>query len=156
MQPELFSQIKQTAINLLARRDYSRWELAQRLVKRYGASELIDTALDYLARLDYQSDARFARMYTRSRVSKQYGPERIRQELQQRHVDAALIEASLDAYAAQWLTLARALLKKKYRRPANAYAARQKQKHFLYYRGFTADQINAAFNDAAEVEFADS
>jgi len=69
------------ALGLLARREYSRAELRQRLRSRGHDEDEIDTALARLVELDLQSDARWQEALTRRRQAQGYGPLRIRAEL---------------------------------------------------------------------------
>ena len=52
-----------TALRLLARRDYSRSELSQRLRSRGVSADEIESLLDDFERLGYLSDARYAQAY---------------------------------------------------------------------------------------------
>lgn len=69
------------AVGLLARREYSRAELRQRLRSRGHDEDEIDTTLARLVELDLQSDARWTETLTRRRQAQGYGPLRIRAEL---------------------------------------------------------------------------
>ena len=71
------------AMQLLARREHSRQELARKLVKHAESAEEIDTVLDELAKRGMLSDARFAEMRTHI-LSKKFGASRIAQDLRDR------------------------------------------------------------------------
>jgi regulatory protein len=72
-------------MRLLARRDYSRAELAQRLGARGFPPIEIDAALDDFERLGYLSDARYAQTLVAQRVGR-LGKRAIAQKLQQRGI----------------------------------------------------------------------
>ena len=74
------------AIGLLARREYSRAELAQRLRKKAFDEAAIDECLTALVEQGLQCDARFAASFVRSRLLRSQGVIRIKGELRQRGV----------------------------------------------------------------------
>lgn len=143
-----FSAIYRATIAYLARREHSRFELAQKLSKRFDAQEpLIDRALDKAAADGYLSDERFAEAYTRSRASKGFGCERIANELRQKGVNTDLIADSL-AHIQKQGGHAQALLntwKKKFNAPPQNFKDKAKQARFLRYRGFNQDEIEQLF-----------
>lgn len=75
------------AIRLLARRDYSRAELTQRLERRGVARADIDSALDDLAAAGYLSDARYAEAVV-AQKSGRYGKRAIVHTLKKRGIGA--------------------------------------------------------------------
>lgn len=78
---------KAVAIRLLARRDYSRAELAQRLGRRGIARADIESALDELAAAGYLSDARYADAVV-SQKSGRYGKRAIVYALKEKGISA--------------------------------------------------------------------
>ncbi len=68
---------------MLARRDYSRAELSQRLARRGVARDDIERALDELAAAGYLSDARYAQALVAQR-SGRYGKRAIAHVLQRK------------------------------------------------------------------------
>ena len=83
------------AIRLLARREYSRAELAQRLALRAHAPDVVTACLDELAESGLQSDQRFTESFLRSRVMRGQGPLKIRGELERRGIERDLIATTL-------------------------------------------------------------
>ncbi len=136
------------AMDLLARREHSVFELRAKLVAREFEPDAIDTAIDSLVREGLISDDRFAAAFVASRVRRGQGPIRIRGELRQRGVAEGLIDTNMDAADADWIGLARSVREKKFG-PARslAYRDRARQSRFLQHRGFSTDQIRAAFGD---------
>jgi regulatory protein len=59
--------LKQRAIALLARREYARAELRERLLVTGASRDEVDAALEDLAGLGYLSDERFARAVVRQK-----------------------------------------------------------------------------------------
>ena len=72
------------AMRLLTRREHSSQEIKQKLVYKGFDSALIENLIKELRQENLLSDERFAESYVRSRISRGYGPSRIRQELRQR------------------------------------------------------------------------
>lgn len=137
------SELWDTAVACLARREYGAEELAVKLsTKGFDATEIED-ALSRLQSLGLQDDGRYCEAYVRARYQKGFGPERIRQELRQRGIDLAHIDSALNSSALDWLTAAlRQRIKKFGSVWPTDYALQQKQKQFLRYRGFSIEHIN--------------
>jgi len=129
-------------MDLLARREHSRFELARKLRLKGFAEEEIPPTLDALAKQGLLSDVRFAEQYCRSRCHRGFGPRRIQQELQERGVAAELIAQTMAELSAEyWRELAQHTWKKKFagKKPTD-YKSWATQRRFLQYRGFTDEQ----------------
>ncbi|MBP0050151.1 regulatory protein RecX [Marinobacterium sp. AK62] len=94
---ETEAELRAAAMNLLARREYSRAELWRKLSVRAEDTALLEATLDGLESDGYQSDERFAEVFTRSRLESGYGAMRVRQELRRKGLDSDLIEQALEA-----------------------------------------------------------
>ena len=133
----------QRAVALLARREYSRAELAGRLARDLSADDdraEIERVLDQLAERGMLSDARFAAALTRARAQR-FGSARIRQELKQRGVSAELLSSSVAELESTELERARQVWRRRFgTAPANA-AERARQMRFLAQRGFETSVI---------------
>ncbi len=122
---------------LLARREHSRRELANKLAKKYAQSELINQVLDELKQAGWQSDARFAAAYISARAARGFGPQHIQQELQARGVDAELIEQAFFEAEIEWTELAKKVRIKRFGAQApKTFLDKVKQQRFMQYRGF--------------------
>ncbi len=154
--PEMLTAaIRDAALGLLARREHSREELLQKLLKRFRDNDgstcaYIPAVLDDLEQQNYQSDSRFAEAYVKHRANSGKGPLRIIQELRERGVSEDLISAFVISDDERWELMAADIA---HRRFANVKSAgdhdtkmklQGKQLRFLQYRGFTFDQINRA------------
>lgn len=135
--------VRFAAMNYLARREHSAFELRQKLVKRFSNTEAVDAAIAQLRDEHLQSDRRFAESFIAARTRRGQGPIRIVGELKQRGVDPDIIDAVLDLPSNQWIELARTVIDKKFGKAPPGHIDRAKQSRFLYYRGFTSDQIQA-------------
>lgn len=135
------------AIDLLSRREHSRFEL-QRKLYRYttddtDAAQTIKTALDRVQEEGLQSDFRFAETYLYFRSQRGYGPERIREELKQRKIAPDIITHVFLEGEQDWSLLATQVRIKKFGEDNPLTAVdRSKQRRFLYYRGFNSDHLS--------------
>lgn len=180
MVAELRSRLRNAAFRLLSRREYSRYELEQKLgqvaakwrvsvdkpksgyqsgdalaeeseVDGECQAVVIAALLDQFQERDYQSDLRFAESLLRSRVARGQGSDRISQELRHKGVAEELRAEVLEAAQIDWFELANNLRSRRFgSQPPVDYAQRAKQQRFLLYRGFTYEQCNYAFEAAAE------
>ena len=128
------------AIRLLARREYARAELEQKLVAKGWDSAEVRVALDELTARGYLSDARYARALAGQRAGR-YSSRRIAGELKARGVarddiETALAGAEIDDDAAL-----RALWLRRFgKAPANE-REKARQVRFLQSRGFALSAI---------------
>lgn len=136
------TEARQAALKMLARREHSRRELCDKLLKKGYAQALVDATVKQLEQERFVSDDRFVESLIQARRNRGYGPLRIQQELREKGVAAERIEAALDCAARQWLDDIERLCQRRFgeNRP-KGIAARAKQARFLQYRGFTSDQI---------------
>jgi regulatory protein len=138
----IMTEIREKALDLLARREHSRLELGRKLKTRGFNENEIEAVLDGLKNSGLQSDERFVESYITSRKNKGYGLVRIRQELKERGVASELIEDYLFKDDEQWIFLAQKVKLKRFgsKQPSD-FKEKAKQSVFLQYRGFTSDQI---------------
>ena len=135
-------------MDLLARREHSRAELAGKLRARGADPVILETVLDELAAARLQSDARYAEQYMRQRAERGYGPLRIVQELRQRGVADSQVDVALAQTGSDWMKLAAAVRTKRFGGALpRDIRDRAKQVRFLEYRGFAADQIRQVLKD---------
>jgi len=139
-------ELERIAVGLLARREHSRAELAQKLTARGFAPADIESLLHRLAAQRLQSDSRFAEAYVRARIGRGYGPQRIRAELRERGVMAEQIDQAFAAQPAADTPRIDEIWRRKYagRLPAD-YRERARQMRFLQQRGFSLSDIHALF-----------
>jgi len=134
------------AINGLARRAYSVYEMRTYLERRAEDKDVVKGVLDRLKHLDYLDDARYARQFVRLHTElRKQGPFRIARDLRARgvpdkHIEAALAERSAESSES---SLVRARLERRIkmlrgpldeRRVASLYRS-------LLRAGFSADTI---------------
>jgi regulatory protein len=134
------------AVGLLTRREHGNKELVSKLAQKGYVDSEIEAALTELIRLDLQSDERFVDMFCKTRINQGYGPERIRQELKNKQIDSDLIEVKIATENDNWVSYAVGVWRKKYDQQGEySYPERQKQKQFLFYRGFPMHIIAVVF-----------
>ncbi|MDF0604617.1 recombination regulator RecX [Neisseriaceae bacterium TC5R-5] len=125
--------LKARAVDLLARREYSRRELEQRLAPFAESSEQLQHLLDDLVSQHWQSDQRFAEQYTQAKGNK-YGSRRLEQTMRQRGIAADTIREVL--HTQDDLSVAQAQWQKKFGRRPDTPQEQARQLRFLASRGF--------------------
>ncbi len=135
------------AVRLLAQREHSRHELAQKVRQRCECdTDQPEPSAGQVAGMGYLDDARYAAAFVRSSVSRGRGPQRIGYELREHGVDDAIASQALAEADVDWHALACEQRIKKFGREIPAdYKERARQSRFLAGRGFYTDAIKAAF-----------
>lgn len=144
---ELTTALRRRAMDYLARREHSRYELQCKLREKFDtpSDTLISSVLERLVADNLLSDTRFAESYVRARVSRGYGPFYIRHQLRQRQVDSVLIDQVLAFDEQDWIdVLADALAKKVADVPERGSKQWLKLQRFSQSRGFTPSHYQAA------------
>ena len=119
------ADIRICAMNLLARREHSRWELLQKLKRRFpDSTEVAVSEVQRLSDENLQSDQRFAQDYVRQRSERGYGLMRVRQGMRERGLSERQLSRALEAAAVNWPALADKVFYKKFgQRPAPPVSA---------------------------------
>src|SRR5690349_12912870 len=141
---------KTQALKLLARREHSARELKRKLAARGITDDEAAAAVEHAIAENWQSDARYAGMLVRTRVSGGYGPARIEAELEVAGVPSEQVRAALDEAAVDWTALAVEVHAKKFGRAPKTSAERAKQYRYLQGRGFDSSQIAAALKGSGD------
>ena len=138
-------EARKKAMDYLARREYGRLELQAKLESQGFGSEAARIAADRLASENLQCDHRFAENFVESRIGQGKGPVRIRLELEERKLDAGLVEEVLADVEQDWIAMARQIRAKKFGPDLPAdFKEKARQMRFLQFRGFEPGQIQAA------------
>ena len=138
--------IRIKAMDLLARREHSVKELLRKLCERYEETELIADVVRQLSEDNLVSDSRFAEMYIRSRIGRQFGPVKIKNDLRERGVSEDKIRFALNEANQNWLQLIQELSEKKYGKTMPSEAKETaKRMRFFQSRGFDTDCIRSVF-----------
>lgn len=127
---------KVLAVRMLARREYSRAELTQRLARKGIAREDIERALDELNAGGYLSDARYAQAVVAQR-SGRYGKRAIAHVLREKGIAAPDAQAAMAPLAAtDEVADASALWQQRFGTPPANQREKARQVRFLLSRGY--------------------
>ncbi len=138
-------EARKKAMDYLARREYGRLELQAKLESVGFGIEAARVAVDRLTCEDLQCDRRFIENFIQSRINKGKGPVRVRLELEERKLEAGLIDECLLKCDQDWLAMARQVREKKFGSDLPAdFKEKARQMRFLQYRGFETGQIQRA------------
>ncbi len=138
--------IRNTALDILARREHTRLELSRKLKAKDFSEHEIEELLEVLGQEGLQSDERYAESYVNMRRNRGYGPLKIKQELQQRGVSSDLVDLFVEFNDEIWLDTAYQAYEKKFAAKVLSSAnERAKRMRFLQSRGFTGDIIQKTF-----------
>jgi regulatory protein len=129
--------------------------LRLKLLRRGDCPEaVVDTVLAGLDEEGLLDERRFVEAFTRSRRGRGQGPLRIEADLRQRGIRPELIVTGLEEAGEDgldWLEICRAARRKRFGPvPPSDWDERARQMRFLRTRGFTEEQIRAAFADETE------
>ncbi len=129
--------LKARAIAALARREFSRTQLAQKLAPFAQSESEVQEVLQTLEEKNLLSDQRFAESLSRQRARK-YGTARIVAELQLQGVSGDSVRAQSEQLKATELQRAFAAWQKRFGIPPDSPKARAQQMRFLLARGFSS------------------
>jgi regulatory protein len=142
--PRPAKSLKARAIALLARREYSRMELRERLLAGPGEPDAgatgVDALLDELAALGYLSDARFARSVVRQKTGG-YSKRAIASTLKARGVVGDAAAAALAGVDVDDQDALVALWRRRFGKPPADDREKARQVRFLQSRGFPVSAI---------------
>lgn len=143
--PDERAKARRLAMDLLARREHSRLELARKLSARGFEQAIVDEVLATLIEDQLLCEARFAEAFVNSRVRQGKGPVRIKLELKERGISGDAAREALDDAAVNWASLAADVLHRRFGEsgPEN-FRESARRARFLGQRGFSADQIRRA------------
>ena len=140
-------EIRAFAYRLLGRREYSMFELDQRIRRKWPQLEPSAAAalLEALVNENLLSDQRFTESYVRMSIRKQQGPLKVRAALRARGVADALVSCELGRHADRWIDLATEWLQRQHAGPLD-FDDRKKYYRRLLSRGFSHDQAMDALD----------
>lgn len=139
-------------MHLLARREHSKSELLNKLIKKKFAAADIELALNQLIQENLLNENRFVENYIHFRSNKGFGPVRIRAELIERGIREDCIEPYLNISDNAWLIQGRKVWQKRFKNQLpHDRKMHFQQMHFLLYRGFTSEQVTRILNNEEEL-----
>lgn len=143
--------IRYTITQLLSRREHGFQELIQKLSMKGFHIDHFLPILSQFQDANIQCDKRFAEMHLRTAISKGQGLIRYREVLKQLGVSEEYIQMALNEDSTDWYALAKKVKQKKFgAKVVTEPKAQMKQKRFLLYRGFSAEQIKHALTTEGE------
>ena len=142
------NELRQQAIRLLARREYTHAELRKKLATA-GTAEEIDVVLNDLAGRGLLSDRRAAASYLRSHGGR-FGAARLKQTLRAKGIGEDAIAAGMAEVALpDELERARALWQRKFNTAPRDQREWARQARFMQGRGFSVDVITRLLKEPA-------
>jgi len=137
--------VRMAAVALLAGRDFASSELRDKLESRGYDAQVAAEAVAELVAGGILNDGRYAQNYVEYHADRGQGPIRIAAALKTLGLDEELIDAALDL-GTDWPARAREVRIRKFGlSPPESWEERGRQARFLQYRGFSSDDIGAAF-----------
>jgi regulatory protein len=145
------AEIKSALMGYLARREYTRQELTDRLSARCDAA-MLASVLDQFEEAGYQSDQRFAGVLLRSKSQQGYGLRRVQMDAKRKGLDNTLMQEAEESEEIDWFELAKSVYQRKFSQPLEKgdYKGYQKRQRFMVNRGFSFDQIRYAMESSPE------
>jgi len=132
------------AYRLLGMREYSVFELAQRIRRKWPEAEGISDLVEVLVEENLVSDERYVEAFLRSRIQRHQGPLKIKAALRTKGVSDGLISMELEKYSGEWTAMAREWLERQHSGPFD-FDEKKKYYRRLVSRGFTHNQSMDAF-----------
>ncbi len=127
------------ALNILARREHSRAELARKLGV-YGEVDEVEALLDQLEQENLLSNSRYVEMLAHARAGK-HGSLRLKADLREKGIPEGDMVDALESARLGDLEAARSVWQKKFSELASDPAGRARQFRFLASRGFPTEVI---------------
>ncbi|MCK3658047.1 recombination regulator RecX [Pasteurellaceae bacterium Pebbles2] len=120
-------------VNLLARREYSEYEIRCKMQEKAFTELEIEQVIAHCQQKNWQSDRRFAENYLRFRAQKGFGINRIKQELRQlKGISVELIQETIEQSEIDWAEIALQVLHKKFPYFQEQQDVKNKQKIWRY------------------------
>ena len=134
--------IRKKILDLLSRREHSKYELVLKLERRVDSSDKLLKEIDKLSDQNLQSDERFSESYIRSRYNSGFGPSRIKYDLSKRRVAESIINDAFREIDLNWGEKLKKENIKKYgnENPKNMQELSKRTKFFVQ-RGFDQEMI---------------
>ena len=132
--------VRARAVRLLARRDYGRAELRQRLIARGALPTEVDPVLDELERAGYLSDARYAQAVVAQKTGR-FSRRAIADALQMQRVPQAAISEALESHELDDQATLVSLWRRRFGVPPADDREKARQVRFLQSRGFALSAI---------------
>jgi len=142
----LLKRAKLRSMNLLKSRDYTEYQLSDKLKKGYYPQNIIDKAIEYVKEYGYVDDIRYAENFIKyakeNKSKKQIETLLIQKGISKENIRSAFENSSENYDDIQEEELIKKLLlKKNYNFSMSSVKEQQKIIAFLYRKGFSLDKI---------------
>jgi regulatory protein len=104
MNDEFFASVYNKALDIISRREHSKHELKNKLLKKFDIPDLIDEVITKLIENNLINDSRYAQMYVLVRKRKGFGPKKIEFELMSRGINSSISSSAIEEEGA-WISL---------------------------------------------------
>ena len=141
--------LRARALRILARREYSRQELARKLAPFTENPGEIPELLDDFERRGWLSESRVVEQVLASR-RRRFGAQRIARELREKGVSNAAIAGAQQQLKESELNAAREVWRRKFPVPPANARDQARQIRFLQGRGFSLDVIRRLLRDTGD------
>ncbi len=132
--------LRARALRHLARREYTRHELTQKLAPHAESPDEIEQVLDDFTQRGWLSEQRAAEQMVHAR-RRRYGISRIRRDLEAKGVSSEVLSVTLAGLKAGEYDAAREVWRRKFRVPPANAEERARQGRFLLGRGFNSEVV---------------
>ncbi len=140
------ASLRARALGLLARREYSKQELARRLLQYTEDPGEIPPLLEDFEQRGWLSEKRVVEQVMASR-RRRFGTQKITQELRQKGLSDDAIAGARESLKAGELDAAREVWRRKFPAPPANAKDKARQMRFLQGRGFSLDIIRRLLRD---------
>ncbi|UCD67100.1 MAG: recombination regulator RecX [Betaproteobacteria bacterium] len=132
--------LRARALQMLARREHSRFEMQNRLLSRGADEAEVLSLLDEFEAKGWLSERRFVDAVVQAR-KRRFGTAKVLRELKDKGVSEQGLTAAREVLREDELDAARSVWNKKFGKRPVTLAERAKQSRFLAGRGFSPDVI---------------
>jgi len=141
--------VRVRALRMLARREYSRREMQDRLSSSDVDDAEVQSVLDEFESKGWLSERRFVDAVVQTR-RRRFGAARVLHELRDKGVSEEGLANAREALADSEIEAARGVWQKKFGQRPTTLAERAKQTRFLAGRGFSSDVIRNVLDERDE------
>lgn len=145
---EALKEAKIIAMRYLLRREHSRAELMQKMLRKGVDEAVAEQACTVLEEKDFLSEARFAQAFIQSKARAGYGHSWIAAALRSKGVVDAQMHTAFDACGIDWRDVAEQALQRKMRQSKGQ--DRQKYVAFLLRKGHRHEDAYTVVADAMQ------
>lgn len=140
------ASLRAQALSLLARREYSKQELARRLLQYTEDPDEIAPLIEDFEQRGWLSEKRVVEQVMASR-RRRFGTQKITHELRQKGLSEDAIAGARETLKDSELESAREVWRRKFPAPPANAKDKARQMRFLQGRGFSLDTIRKVIND---------